>query len=220
MSSSQLADQAVHGDELSLEDRDQEPGSHEKGDHPQRQPHIRHEHHDDREEDVRAVPDTVHHSPGDCLSDLSRVAHHPRVDIAHAVLVEIGKRQRLQVAEGSVPQIPVDAHLHRSRVDHRPVVDDGLESQHSQIQRDEPRQALQGPFRNVVVQHVAAEKRIGDIHNAADERQKDHPRHSFSVWSQIGDQSRNAEQGQGYRFRIAIHNCCLSSVSHPAICRS
>ena len=51
-------------------DRHQDPRN-------QRKPHVKREHHNKHEQDIRPVPDYIHKSPRHHYSDLAGIAHNP-----------------------------------------------------------------------------------------------------------------------------------------------
>ena len=181
-----LADHAVDRDEFLLEQRDQESRHREERDHPQSQLQISPAHDKDREQNIGAVPDTVHHPPGDRFADLTCIAHDTGVNITDTVLVKVREGQRLNMMEGFVSEIPVNRHLHGARVDHSPVVDHRLKEEYSDIEHNKGREALQRAFRNKMVQHIPVKERIGHVDHTADQGKEDHPGDPAPVRIQIG----------------------------------
>ena len=98
------------------------------------QPGIDSQHDTCHTDNVGYIPDHIHHAPGHQLPDPLGVAHGPRMDIADAVLVKVGKRQSLQMRKCRVAQVPVDLHFHLSALIQAVIVVQLLQDHQSNIQ--------------------------------------------------------------------------------------
>ena len=140
----QLPDLPVGVNQLCLEQGKQQGDQGQDHHHQQRQPGIDGQHHRQGAHQIADVPHGVHQGPGDQGADPARVAHHPGMDVSHAVLVEVAEAQGLQMVEGRAPQIPVDADLRL----HGPLAGDVVhprrEYNGKQGKSDVHRQGIQG----------------------------------------------------------------------------
>ena len=218
-----LPDLPAAPDDLFLKIQDQDRG---QGDHDQDiegQPGVDGQHDPGHPDDIGHIPDHIHHAPGQQLPDPLRVAHGPGVDIAHAVLIEIGKGQGLQVGEGGVAQVPVDRHLDPAALIEAVIIVQLLQNHEQEVEKQEDRQALQGPLRHKVVQGPAVEEREGRIRQTGQDPQKDHPQNSRYIRAHKGKDQRDPEKGRSFSVTFFLHSkspvrCCSQPPASSCFC--
>ena len=191
-----LAHLAVVEHELFLEERARHGEHRHDHHHAQRQLPVQDEHHDDGEHEVRNVPHALHHAPGERARDAVGIRDHTRMDVADAVLVEIGERERLKMVKRRAAQVAPDIELRLARAVGGNVVRYGLHDHDQQIQRNEHADALHGLVCDKVVDGVLLEQRDDDIHAACHEPHQDHPEKQLCIALQIREELRNAEPGK------------------------
>ena len=192
-----LADFPVGQDQLPLENREQDHDQGEDQHDQQRQPCVDHQHDHQGAHQVAGVPHRVHQGPGDQPADAGSIRHDPGMDPAHAVLIIIGKGQRLQVVERFGAQVPVDGNLGFHRSVAGDEVDAGSEQNQEDINYNEPGQGIQGIARDEMVERVTLQHRHQDIHAGAQQAAHDHPGQQFPVLLQVREEPGDAEEGQG-----------------------
>ena len=219
-----LTDLPVVEDQLSLEVGHQKHRRRQEQEDIEGQPGINGQHDRQDPDHIGAGPDQVHQSPGDRLADQSRIGYDSGVDIAYGILIVVGKGQGLQVAEGRIPQVPVDRHLHPAAGKGAVVVDGGLEHDHGQIEGNEEADPLHGPLPYVVIQGITVEERIEGVDGAGSPSQKDHDNDPGPVFLNIWKQPWNPEKRQ-FQILFVIWHCInphlsdLRSAGHRSFCK-
>ncbi len=123
----------VQAEQLLLKEEDNDCRHRHQEDDRQGQAGIHDQHGHENEDEVRSVPDEVHHPPGHEFPDFAGIAHDAGVYISHIILIEIRKGQGLQMVERSPPQVPVHVHLDFPTGVHREVVVRRLQQGHEDI---------------------------------------------------------------------------------------
>ena len=208
-----LADLAVGAHEMLLEDREQQHQQRQDREHHQRQTRVDDEHGDDRADHVGALPYAVDDRPGEQRADARGVGHDARVDVADAVLVEIGEGQRLQMLKGRVAQILVEPHLKPQGPERGEIVGHAVEGDHKGVNQNKWREGIERAQRDEVVERVALQQRRADVDHAAADREEHHHRHHAAVLFQIGQHLADAEEFQrGFGFGGRVHTCASFTV--------
>ena len=192
----ELADLTVDAGELALKDRVKQHRKRQHRHDERGKAGVDGEHDHHRADHIAKLPNAVKHRPAHELADAPGVRHDAGVDIAHAVLVEVGKRQGLQVGEGVVSEILVHAHLDAGAHECRGVVDERGQQNGGEVERDVERQALQRAERDEVVQGVALKDRDHHVIDAAHHAAEDHHGERLFVVFEIGQNLADAEEGQ------------------------
>ena len=195
-----LADLAVGAGQPPLEDREEQHRERQHGDDHERKPRVDREHHDHGADDVAHLPQAVQQRPGDERADLLRVGHHARVQIAHAVLVEEGEGERLQMAEGRVPEILVHADLDAHAADAGDVVHRRAAADQQQIQQHEHDDRVERSLADEVVERIPLEERHADVHERPDEAAEDHHGGGAFVVFQIRQDLPDPKEGETHGF--------------------
>ena len=102
----------VHGLQLFLENSKEKNQQRNSGENHQGKLGVHFYHHKHRADEVRNTPGAVNEPPADQTADTACVTHQPGMDVAHAVLVEIGEREGLKVLETGLPKFPVYLHFY------------------------------------------------------------------------------------------------------------
>ncbi len=191
-----LADLAVGAGELALEEGVEQHRHGQHRDDQQRKARVDNEHDDHRAQHVAELPDAVQQRPGDERADARGVGHDARVDVADAVLVEVGEGQRLQVGEGGVAQILLHADFDGLRAEGRIVVDQGAAEDEREVEHDEERDMLERPLADEAVEGVALEERHAGVHHAAREAAGHQAEQGLFVVFQIGQHLVDAEEAE------------------------
>ena len=140
-----LPDLPVHPDELFLEDGEQDHQQRQNGQYHGRKGRIQRYHHRHRAHQIGNSPDAVHQRPTDQTAYPGGIAHKPGVDIAHAVLIKIGKAQGLQVIEACLPQLPVHPHFDDGSQGAGNIVGARSHQNGQKIGNQKGRQGIKGP---------------------------------------------------------------------------
>ena len=159
----------------------------------QRQLPVQREHHDNGKQQIGDLPHALHNAPRQRTRNAVGIGDHARVDIADAVLIEIGEGQRLHMVKRLTAQVAADIKLRLTRAVGRDVVGGRLHSHDQQIQRHKGPDALHGAVRDEVVDGVLLEQRDHHVHSAGKQAEQHHAEEQPSVASQIRDQLRDAE---------------------------
>ena len=191
-----LAHDPVVLDDFFLEIHDGRDGDRHHDQDAQGETEIHDDHHDRGKEDVGDIPHDVHHPPGQQLPDALRVAHGPRMDVAHAVLVEIGEGQGLQVFEGRIAQVVVDQDLDPPTLIQAVIVVQLLQHHKQQVETQEDREAMQVPVRHEMIQGPAVEQGKDRVRQTRQGAQEDHQRHRGHILAHIGHDQRDPEEGR------------------------
>ena len=137
-----LAHDPVVLDDFFLEIHDSSDGDRHHDQDTQGEADIHDDHHCRGEYDIGDVPHDIHHPPGQEFPDALRVTHGPRVNVAHAVLVEIGEGQGLQVLEDRIAQVVVNQDLDPSALIQAVIVVQLLQHHEQQVEAQEDRQSV------------------------------------------------------------------------------
>ncbi len=112
-----------------------------------------------------------HQLPADHLPDLGSVTHGSGQHIADTVVVEITKRQRLDMVKSTVAHIPGNRGLNVKTHVKTHIIGDRLQCQQDHIQKDKDREALQALLRNKMIEGIAVEKGKDCISQRTEEAQ-------------------------------------------------
>ena len=169
--------------------------------HTQRKLPIKSEHHHNRQRQIRHVPDRLHEAPGQNRRNLVRVGHHARVDIADAVLIEVGKGQRLQVVKADSLEVAPDIHFRLACGEGRDAVCRRLNDHDQNVERQKSAQPCERFVRDEVVDRILLKKRNHRVHRASDKAQRHHvDQHQPPVALEIRKELRNAEPARLFVF--------------------
>ena len=127
------------------------------------------------------------------------IGHDARVDIADAVLAEVGERQRLKMLEGCVSQILVQPDLQPQRVARREIVGHACKEDHADIDQNKGQDRVERSEPDEMVERIALQERRADIDRAAAHREHNHRGHHAAVLFQIRQHFANAEELQPAR---------------------
>ena len=113
---------------------------HDRHDHEHAQCHlpVKDEHHNDGAHEICRMPHALGHAPGERARNAVGIGHDARVDIADAVLVEVGERKRLQMVEALALEIAADGQLQLARAEGGDIVGGRLREDDDDIRADEP----------------------------------------------------------------------------------
>ena len=189
-----LADLSVHEREPALKETEKQHGDRENRNHRKRQTCIGDQHHEDRTDEIAALPDRVQKRPGTEFSDARGIAHDPGMDVTDAVLVVVGEGQRLQMGEGGIAQVHVHADFDLHAIDAADVVEQSADQNHGQVEKQIERKALQGAEGDKMVQRIALKERNADVHNAAEGAGKQHQHQGGAIASELRKQTAKAEE--------------------------
>ena len=81
------------------------------------------------------------------------------MNIANTVLIEIGKGEGLQMVEASLPQLPVDPHLHNGCHRAGDIVHHGSKNDGKQIADHKGSDGIKHTFSNKMIQRIALKQR-------------------------------------------------------------
>ena len=192
---------------------------HDRHDHKHAQRHfpVEDEHHNDGAHEIRRVPHALDHAPGKRARDAVGIGHDARVDIADAVPVEVGKRERLQMVEALALEIAADGQLQLARAEGGDIVGGRLRENDDNICADEPAEPRKGRVGYVVVDGVLLEERDNRVHGAAVKRHEYHPEDELAVGSHIRDEVGDAEPFYAFGRFLLVH---APSSSPMDICMS
>ena len=180
--------------------------------HAQRKLPVERKHHHNRQRQIRNVPDRLHEAPRQNRRDLVRVGHHARVDIADAVLIEVGKGQRLQMVKANSLEVAPDVHFRLARGKGRNAVRRRLDDHDKNVEREKAAEARERFVCNKVVDRVLLKKRDHRVHRASDKAQRHHvDQHQPPIALEIRKELRNAEPARLFVFHAG-------SSSPTAIC--
>ena len=169
--------------------------------HTQCQPPIEHEHHHNCQRQIRHIPYRLHESPGKNRRNLVGIGHHARVNIADAVLIEIGKRQRLQMVEANPLEVAPDIHFRLAGGKRGDAVRRRLDNHDQNIKRHKRAEPRERPVRNKMVDGILLEQWNDRIHRASDEAQRNHIcKHKPAVALEIRKELRNTEPARLFFF--------------------
>ena len=173
---------------------------------------IKSEHHHNRQRQIRHVPDRLHEAPGQNRRNLVRVGHHARVDIADAVLIEVGKGQRLQVVKADSLEVAPDIHFRLACGEGRDAVCRRLNDHDKNIECEKAAEARERFVCNKVVDRVLLKQRNHRVHRASDKPQRHHVKQNQPpIALEIRKELRNAEPARLFVFHAG-------SSSFTAIC--
>ena len=133
-------------------------------------------------------------------ADTRAVAYYAGVDIADAVLVEVGEGQCLQMREGVVSEVAVYPDLKAGGVGAGDVVCRGGEKDRAEVDRDEPRQSIERSAADEVIYRIALQDRLRNIDNAAEQTAEQHGVDPLFVPCEVGDYLADAEKGEAGSF--------------------
>ena len=191
-----LTNLPVDLDKLLLEEGKQDHQKGDNGQHHQGQLGIHDQHHKHHAYKIGDTPDAVYQCPGHEAADAGSIAHEPGMDVAHAILVEIGKRQGLQVLKTGLPQFLVHPHFndHCQRAGN--VVDYRLQDNGHQISNDEKNDGIKGTLADKVVQGIALVLGDHNIRHTAQQAKDHHHQHQPSYLFNVRQDLANAEEFQ------------------------
>ena len=158
------------------------------------------------------MPHAVHQRPRDEGAYLRSVAHHARMDIAHAVGVVVGEAQSLQLGKCRIAQIAVDLHLGAEGEEKRHVVDQRGRQHGDHEERHVVGHGVQRGPNHKVIERIALEHGQDDIHHTAKETAGDHGEDATAVHLEEGQEVGYAEELE-FDLLIPFH-----SSSTPAVC--
>ena len=202
----------VHANELFLEKGEQHHQHRQNQQHQSRQAGVQGNHHRRGTHQIGNVPHAVHQRPGGQRADAGGIAHDPGVDVAHAVLVKVGKGQGLQMPEGGFPQIPVDADLRNGGQGAGNVIGDSREDHRDGVENDEEENGVHGLVAHIMIQRVTPKKRQDNIHQTAHEAAGHHQYQVPPKLFQKGQDLADAEKGQSLFVLLLVHASIASSV--------
>ena len=151
------------------------------------------------------MPHRVHQGPGYQAPDAGSIRHHAGMDPADAVLIIVGKGQRLQVVEGFGSQVAVDRNLGLHRAVAGNEVHTGSEEDQRHINQDIPGQRVQRAQGDKVVERVTLKHGHQDVHAGTHQAADNHPGQGFPVPLQIGEETGNAEERQRLVVVFVMH---------------
>ena len=123
------------------------------------------------------------------------------MNIADAVLIEIGKRQRLQMVEANPLEVAPDIHFRLAGGKCGDAVRRRLDNHDQNIKRHKRAKPRERPVRNKMVDGILLEQWNDRIHRASDEAQRNHIcKHKPAVALEIRKELRNAEPARLFFF--------------------
>ena len=166
-----LPDPSVEAYQPAGEKADQQSRRRHQNQDRQRQSGMDHQHDCRRTDEIGRAPHEDHQLPADHLPDLRSVTHCSGQHIADTVVVEIAKRQRLDMVKGTVAHIPGNGSLNIKTHVKAHIVSDRLQCQQDHIQKDKYRESPQALLRNEMIEGIAVEKGKDCISQRTEEAQ-------------------------------------------------
>ena len=118
------------------------------------------------------------------------------MDVAYAVLVEVGEGKRLKMVKARLPEIVAYAAFNARTGKGRDEVGYYLYGKGGKIKSYKPGQRVDNAGDNVIVDGVALKKRYHNVHSTADHAEQRHSEQLVTVGLYEGDHFSDAEPGQ------------------------
>ena len=162
--------------------------------HAQRQQRVEHKHDYRRAQRVRHVPHARIHVPREYGRNDAGVAHHARVQLADAVLIEIRYRQRLQMVERRPAHVAQQEHFQTAAAVRAEVVEHHRNHVDRRVRKREREQAVERLFGDKVVDSVHLKQRRYRIEHAHRQCAKHERGENAAVRAQVRAQLAQAEK--------------------------
>ena len=205
-----LTDFPVDTGELGLEQREEQHRQRQYSQHQQGKTCVDDKHDHDCTDQITQLPNTVQQCPGDKRADAGGIAHYAGVDPAHTVLVKIGKGEGLQVGEGGVAQIFINADFDGHALVGRRVIQEGCRDDHRKIYNNKDGQSVQRTAAHKMIEGISLKDRHTDVNTASHQTAQDHDGKGALVVFKIGEDLSDAEKGKVFRARL-LHETASSA---------
>ena len=134
------------------------------------------------------------------------------MNVADAVLIEIGERERLQMLERSVSQVAVDVDFRAERQRESDIIDKPRKDDSRNIKQNKPHKCVKRVLRNEVIKRIALEKRYENVYRRTAKSEHYHSDKSHSVFFQERKKSAYPEKRKRFFvFCFGFHIFAASS---------